>query len=165
MQDAVLIIAPEEAARKVADALCGKVDGTVEIATTRRAGLQALRSGEWSLLLLEDSLGSDPEAADLLYSSAGVATVLEMNFAVTGVARAVRQVRAALSRRVQEREQARRAVMDTLRGELRSAVAGLLLESQLALREAPPAQRAKLRSMVKKVNELRRRLEGQVHAH
>lgn len=159
MRDEVLIIAPEEAARSVALGLRRQLDVVVEIAGSRRAGLQALRSAEWTLVLLEESLGgSDPEAAELLYLNAGDAVMLEMNFAITSSARAVRQVRAALTRRAHERTQARAAAAAALQGELRSTLQGLLLESQLALREAAPAQQAKLRQVVKLAGELRNRL-------
>jgi hypothetical protein len=110
-------------------------------------------------VVLEDSVGgADPEAAELLYLNADGAVVLEMNFAITSAARAVRQVRAALHRRAQERARARAAATAALQGELRSTLQGLLLESQLALREAAPAQQAKLRQVVKLAGELRSRL-------
>ena len=159
MREHVLIIAPEEAARVLAAALRRQPELTVEVASTRRAGLQALRHAEWSLVLLEESIGgSDPDAAELLYLNAGGGVVLEMNFAITSAARALRQVRAALARRAQDRARARVAASAALQGELRSALAGLLLESQLALREAPPGQQAKLRQVVKLAVELRSRL-------
>ena len=159
MREYVLIIAPEDAAKSVAGALRKQLDVTVEVAGSRRAGLLALRRAEWSLVVLEDSLvGSDPEAAELLYMNVDGALVLELNFAITSSIRAVRQVRAALVRRAQERARARAAAAAVLQGELRSTLAGLLLESQLALREAPPAQQAKLRQVVKLAGELRNRL-------
>ena len=159
MRDYILMIAPEEAGRAVASALRRQLDVTVEVAGTRRAGLSALRSADWSLVVLEESFGgNDPETAELLYLNAGAATVVEMNFAITGAARAVRQVRAALSRRAQERVRAKAAAAAALQSELRSTLSGLLLESQLALREAPPGQQAKLRQVVKLAGELRSRL-------
>ena len=54
--------------------------------------------------------------------------------------------------------QARTAATLALQGALRSTLAALLLESQLALREAAPAQQAKLRQVVKLAGELRTRL-------
>ncbi len=159
MREYLLIIAPEDAARAVAHVLRKHLEVTVQVAGNRRDGLIALRRSEWSLVVLEDTIaGSDPEAAELLYGNAGTAVVLEMNFAITGVARAVRQVRAALARRARDRAQARAAATAALHGELRSTLAGLLLESQLALREAAPAQQAKLRNVVKLAVELRSRL-------
>jgi hypothetical protein len=159
MREHVLIIAPEDAARPLVAALRRQPELTVEVAGTRRAGLNALRNSEWSLVLMEENIsGADPDAAELLYLNAGSAVVLEMNFAITSAARALRQVRAALVRRAQDRARARVAASAALQGELRSALAGLLLESQLALREAPPGHQAKLRQVVKLAGELRTRL-------
>ncbi len=159
MREYVLIIAPDDAAKAVAQALRKQSDLTVEIAGSRRAGLSALRNAEWSLVLLEESLGgNEPGTAELLYINAGNALVLEMNFAITSAARAVRQVRSALARRAHDRTQARTAATAALQGALRSTLAALLLESQLALREAAPAQQAKLRQVVKLAGELRTRL-------
>jgi hypothetical protein len=58
---------------------------------------------------------------------------LQINFALSGAARLVREIRAALHRREREQTLARRAAAAAIETELKSTVAGLLLHSQLAL--------------------------------
>lgn len=161
MPHPVLLIAPEPVAARVAEALRTELDASVEIVANRRAGLAALRRGEYALVLLEEALASaDAEAADTLYTAAGASPVVEINFAITGIARIVRQVKSALTRRAHDRAQARAAAAASLQNELGASLAGLLLESQLALREASPQQAPKLRHLVELAGDLRNRLRA-----
>ena len=159
MPQPILLIAPENVANRVADALRTELDVAVETAPHRRAGMTALRRREFALLLLEEGLTTaDPEGADALYACAGAVPVLEINFAITGVQRIVRQVRAALQRRAHDQAQARVAAAESLQNELNASLSGLLLETQLALREASPQQAGKLRHVVELAGDLRNRL-------
>jgi hypothetical protein len=152
----ILIIADGPPAESVGDILRRELDLVVEIAPTRRAGLAALRRGEFSLLLLEESLAAaEPEATEHLYSKAFATPVLELNFAISSSQRVLRQVRSALTRRAHDQAQAREAAAVTLQNELKATLTGLLLESQLALREAGPAQAPKLRHLVELAGDLR----------
>lgn len=161
MPQPVLLIGPEPTSQRVAEMLRHNLDLAVEIAANRRAGLALLRRSEYALVLLEESLAAaDPEATDSLYALAGAAPVLEINFAITGPMRAVRQVRAALVRRDHDRAQARAAAAAKLQCELNASLSGLLLESQLALREATPQQAPKLRHLVELAGDLRNRLRA-----
>jgi signal transduction histidine kinase len=161
MPSTILLIAPAESAEPVAAALRRELDCTVQFAANRRAGLASLRRGEFSLVLLDEALtGVDPQSDDLLYQNAGTAPVLEINFAISSVPRVVRQVRAALSRRVQDQAKAHAAAAAALQSELNASLTGLLLGSQLALREAPPDQAPKLRHLVQLANDLRNRLRA-----
>lgn len=159
MQSPILLIAPESTSVAVADALRRSLDAVVETAANRRAGLAALRRGEYCLVLLDESLAAaDAQAADLLYQNAVSAPVLEINFIITGPQRIVRQVRAALTRRAHDLAQAREAATAVLHSELKSSLTGLLLESQLALREASPRQKEKLKHVVELAGKLRNQL-------
>jgi len=156
MPSPILLIAPESAA---ADALRRHLDAVVETATNRRAGLAALRRGEYCLVLLDESLAvADAQAADLLYQNAVSAPVLEINFVITGPQRIVRQARAALRRRAHDLSKAREAATAALHSELNASLTGLLLESQLALREASPEQEQKLKHVVELAGKLRNQL-------
>jgi hypothetical protein len=156
---ALLLIAPEPAATQVADALRSSLDAAIDVASNRRAGLAQLRRNDYALVLFEETLAAgDAESAESIYQNAGAAPVLEMNFAITGATRIVRQVRSALTRRAHDRAQARASATSTLQQELGASLTGLLLESQLALREATPQQAPKLRHMVELAGDLRDRL-------
>lgn len=159
--DVFLIIAAPQAANPIADSLRRELDCEVMVVPHRRAGLAALRRAEFTLVLLEESLaGLDPEGADLLYLNAGAAPVLELNFSISSAPRVLRQVRAALARRAHDAAQARAAVTSSLQNDLNATLTGLLLESQLALREASPGQTPKLRHIVELAGDLRNRLRA-----
>jgi hypothetical protein len=159
MPSPILLIAPDSTAVAVADALRKGLDAVVETAPNRRAGLAALRRGEYCLVLLDEALAvADAQATDLLYQNAVSAPVLEINFIITGPQRIVRQARAALTRRAHDQAQARAAVTTALHNELNSSLTGLLLESQLALREAGPGQEEKLKHVVELAGKLRNQL-------
>jgi hypothetical protein len=159
MPHSILIIAPALAADPVADVLRADLDVAVEVAPHRRAGLAALRRSEFSLVLLEESLAElDPQGADLLYQNARSAPVLELNFSISKAPRIVRQVRAGLAHRAQDNVKARAAAVILLQNELNASLTGILLESELALREALPSQAPKLRHLVELAGGLRNRL-------
>jgi hypothetical protein len=161
MSRTILIIAPALAAGPIADALRDELDASVEVAPQRRAGLAALRRTEYSLVLLEESLAElDPRGADLLYQNAGAAPVLELNFVISKAPRIVRQARSALAHRVQDGVKARAAAIVALRNELSASLTGILLESELALREASPSQAPKLKNLVELAGGLRNRLRA-----
>jgi hypothetical protein len=161
MPHSILIIAPTLAAEPIADALRIELDAVVEIAPHRRAGLAALRRSEFSVVVLEESLAElDPRGADLLYQNAGTAPVVEVNFTISRAPRIVRQVRSAVAHRAQDGVRARTAAMVSLQNDLGASLTGLLLESQLALRDAMPDQEPKLRHIVELAGELRNRLRA-----
>jgi hypothetical protein len=158
----ILMITAISGADNCAANLARQFGTTVEIAGTRKAGLSLLRRNEYSIVVVDDSMAeSDPAGAELLWKHAGLAVPLQINFAISGPARVVREVRAALHRREQEQGLAMRAAANSIECELKSTVTGLLLQSQLALAEpaiaAPLA--AKLRLMVELAGSLRGQLD------
>ena len=147
----VLIISTMDGARSCAEVIAAQLETTVELATSKRAGLTALSRGEYAVVVVEQGMvETDPEWADRLWQHGGLAIPVEVNFAISGCARLAREVRSALLRRDQEMAQARRSATSELSNELKSSVAGLLLQSQLALREpsVSPALEPKLRHLV-----------------
>lgn len=159
MPSPILLIAPEAASLVVTEVLHRELNLPAVHKSNRRAGLAALRRGEYSLVLIDESLSErDPTGADLLFQNAGAAPVIEMNLAAAGPARIVRHARAALRRRAQDEARARVAAAASLENELRASLSGLLLESQLALRAARPEQAPKLRTLVQLAGDLRDRL-------
>lgn len=162
MGPTVLLITGIAGAESCAANLKGLVGLEVEVAATRREGLAALRHHEYCAVLVDESIAEgDPAAAELLWKQAGLAVPLEINFAIAGVSRIARELRAALERREHEQILAMRAAALTLEGELRSTVAGLLLQSQLALAEpsVPPQLASKLQMVADLAGNLRQRLQ------
>ena len=132
-----------------------------EVAEGRKQALAALRRQEFSVVIVDESLANcDPAAAETIWEHAGLAIPLQINFALSGVARVIREVRAGLHRREREQMLARRAATAAIETELKSTVAGLLLHSQLALSgsEIPQPVADKLRMVADLAGSLRRQL-------
>jgi len=130
----ILMVTGIEGARNCAAVVGAEMAMEVEVADGRKAALAALRHREFAAVVVDESLAEcDPAAAEAIWSQAGLAIPLQINFALSGTARLIRDIRAALHRREREQMQARRAAAADLESELKSTVAGLLLHSQLAL--------------------------------
>jgi hypothetical protein len=158
----VLMITCMAGADTCAASLARHLDLPVEIASTRKLGLAALRRREYAAVIVDESIAeSDPDGAELLWKHSGLAIPLQINFALLGSVRLGREVKAALMRREQEQLLAMRAATSTLENELKSTVTGLLLNSELALAEpfVPPQLASKLKLMVELAGTLRRQLE------
>ena len=155
----VLLVATGDVAAPVAETLREVLSAEVTTAKSRVEGLSVLRRAEFDLVLVDEALSSgDTETSDLLYGLAAAAAVLEVNFAISGSPRLLRQIRSALTRRVHDQTQARLAVLAELRNELGAALTGLLLEAQLALRHSPADQTQRLRLMVELAEDLRSKI-------
>lgn len=161
MSNAILIIAPPATAEPIANALRSELDASVEIAPQRRAGLAALRRSEYAVVLLEESLAHrDARSADVLYQNAGGAPVVELSLHIAQTPFILRQVRSALAHRAHDGERARAAATAELQSKFGASVTGILLESQLALREATPSQAPKLQHVVDLARDLRKHLRA-----
>ena len=130
----ILMVTGIEGARNCAAVVGAQLGMEVEVAEGRRAALAALRRREFLALVIDESLAEcDPAAAEKICENAGLAIPMQINFAISGAARLIREIRAALHRREREQTLARRAAAAAIETELKTTVAGLLLHSQLAL--------------------------------
>ena len=113
------------------------------------------------MVLLDEALTHTEDVAiDLLFEHAGAAPLVELNLAISGIPRLVRQVRAAQLRRGLDLAQARRAATEELLARVNSSLAGLLLESELLLRSAAPADIPRARQIVALAGDLRESLRS-----
>jgi hypothetical protein len=145
----ILIVTGVEGARNCAAVLAVQLGMEVEMADGRKAALGALRRREFAAVVMDETMAEcDPASAEAIWEHAGLAIPLQINFALSGAARLVREIRAALHRREREQTLARRAAAATIETELKSTVAGLLLHSQLALNgseiSSPAADRMRM---------------------
>jgi hypothetical protein len=157
----ILLVTGIEGARNCADVVGKQLGMAVEVAEGRREALACLRKGEFLAVVIDETLAEcDPVAADRICEAAGLAIPLQINFAVSGAARLIREVRSALHRREREQAVARRAAAAAIEAELNSTVAGLLLHSQLALSgtEIPPPVADRLRVVADLAGSLRQQL-------
>jgi hypothetical protein len=150
-----------EGARNCADVMAKNLGMEVEVAAGRKSALILLRQREFSAVVVDETIADgDPAGAEAIWERAGLAIPLQINFALSGAARVIRDVRAALTRRDREKALARKAAAAAIESELKSTVAGLLLHSELALSgsdaASPVAER--LRIVADLAGNLRRQL-------
>lgn len=161
----ILIVTGIEGARNCAAVVSAQLSMEVEVAGGRKAALIALRRREFTVVVVDETMAEcDPSAAEAICERAGLAIPLQVNFALSGAARLIREVRAALHRRDREQSLARRAAAAAIENELKSTVAGLLLHSQLALsgNEVPSSIADKLRVVADLAGNLRQQLNAPI---
>jgi len=157
----ILMVTGIEGARNCAAQLEAQLGIKVVVAEGRKAALAALRQSEIASVVVDETIAeSDPAAAEAIWERAGLAIPLQINFALSGAARLIREIRAAMQRREREQAVARRAATAAIETELKNTVAGLLLHSQLALSECevPAAVAEKLRLVADLASSLRQQL-------
>ncbi|MFZ0395352.1 MAG: hypothetical protein WCF17_04925 [Terracidiphilus sp.] len=157
----ILMVTGIEGARNCAEVVAKHLGMEVETAAGRKAALAILRQKEFAAVVIDDTIAEcDPAAAETIWERAGLAIPIQVNFALSGTARLIRDIRAALNRREREQSLARKAAAAAIETELKTTVAGLLLQSELALSgsdaNSPVAER--LRIMADLAGNLRRQL-------
>ncbi|MDR3792179.1 MAG: hypothetical protein P4L03_02250 [Terracidiphilus sp.] len=161
----ILIVTGIEGARNCAAVVEAQLGMETEVAEGRKQALEALRRREFDAVVVDETLAEcDPAAAEAIWERAGLAIPLQINFALSGAARLIREIRAALHRREREQALARRAAAEAIETELKSTVAGLLLHSELALNGSgvPQPVAEKLRVVADLAGSLRRQLSVRV---
>lgn len=131
-------------------------------ASNFRHALRLLRQREFDAIVVDQCLPDvESDSGEMLPALSGAAVLIFINLAISGTDRVVRDVRAALHRRGQEQRMAMLAAERILSSEIKDALTGILLTSQLALNEPalPPAAEAKLRSVCELAEQVRSRLE------
>jgi DNA-binding NtrC family response regulator len=159
----ILMVTGIEGARNCAETVGAQLGMEVEVVEGRKAALTALRRREFAAVVVDETTAEcDPASAEAIWEHAGLAIPLQVNFALSGAARLVREIRAGLHRREREQLLARRAAAAAIEAELKSTVAGLLLHSQLALNgsEVPSNLADKLRVVADLAGNLRQKLNA-----
>jgi DNA-binding NtrC family response regulator len=159
----ILIVTGIEGVRNCASVVGAQLGMEVEVAEGRKTALVALRRREFAAVVVDETMAEcDPSAAEAIWERAGLAIPLQINFALSGAARVIREIRAALHRREREQGLARRAATAAIESELKNTVAGLLLHSQLALSggDLPSSVADKLRMVADLAGNLRLQLNA-----
>jgi len=121
-----------------------------------------MQAAEYDGLAIDQSLlESDFRALDTLLNRCGVAMPLYVNLALHSNERVVREVQVALRRAEKEKLMATRTAEHVLRNQLRSQVTGILLNSELALRQKtiPPDVEEKIRAVRELAEKMRSQLQ------
>jgi hypothetical protein len=157
----ILLITSSARAQECAQALQKATTESVQTASTlQQAGVQ-LRSAEYAAVVIDQFLvEADPDETELVMQHLGTAVALHINFAISGIERVIREVRAALNRRKREAAAARREAEQLLRSELKGTVTALLLSCEMALGvpNLPQTAESKLRSVYDLAREMRTKI-------
>jgi hypothetical protein len=157
----ILMITGIEGARNCGAAVSTQLAMEVEVAENRRTALAKLKQREFQAVIVDETMVEcDPSGAEAIWAQAGLAIPLQINFALSGAMRVVREIKAALHRREREQALAGRAAAVAIETELKSTVAGLLLHSELALKGSgvPPAIADRMRVVAELAGTLRQQL-------
>ena len=154
----ILLITPSAKAQTCAEAVKRATNEDVEIASNIRQATAQLRAQEYDAVVIDQFLvDAEPDESDLLVQHVESGIPVYVNFAISGVERVVRELRAALCRRKKEVLVARKGAEVALRSELKGNVTALLLSCEMALNvpDLPSAAEAKIRSVYELAKEIR----------
>jgi CheY-like chemotaxis protein len=167
MEKTILIVTAMDGAENLARALSREADAVVEIARSRRAALARLRRDPVTALLLDTSMPeSEMTTSEMVWQNADGAVPLEINLSTLGANGVVRLLRSLLEGREQAETLGRREAATAVAQELQSTITGLLLQSDMLLREKTitPAMADKVRQVKELTDALRVRLRS-AHTH
>ena len=156
----ILLITPSVRAQECAAALENACGEPVQIAANlQQAGAQ-LRSQEFSAAVVDQFLvEAAPEESDTILQHLGAATPVYVNFAISGIERVTRELRAALFRRKRDEKIARQTAENALRNELKGPVTAMLLSCEMALQEGlSSGAESKIRMVYELAREVRTKL-------
>ena len=159
----ILLVTSSAKAPECARAIENVTGESTRIAASLRDASNQLREAQYELVVIEQGLAeADSEEADALLQHLDVAMPLYVNFAISGIDRVVREVRAALHRHKREVLAARRSARENLRNELKGTVTALLLSCEMALQVngLPQAAELKLHTVDELAREMKQKLEG-----
>jgi hypothetical protein len=158
----VLLVTSSPRAQECAEAITKATGNGVQVASTLGTADAALRTREYAAVVLDQVLyDAARQNAEAVLRHAGNAVPLLLNFGICGPERVVVELRATLRRTHRELRQARHVAASQLRSELMDAVTGILLSSELALKEPslPAAAAERLRSVQQLAAQMRVSLE------
>ena len=159
----ILLVTSSERASECAAALREATGEGIVVAQTLARAATLLRAECYLAVVLDQYLlETEPHEAETTLEHLGTAILVQVNLAISGMERLVREVRAALQSRQREEVRARQAAIGRLHSELNGTITALLLSSELALEteDLPPAAAERLESVHELVQKLRRQLEN-----
>lgn len=164
----ILLVSEIERRGECAEALEQALQEPVRIAENLLEATTRLRIEDYTVVVFDGNLSQrEPDEIETALTHLGTAIPLEINFAISGAERLLREVRAALRRRKFEEASAREAAARSLRLELNGTLTTLLLDCELA-REAnglPAEATERLASLHSSAQKLRMQLERAAMAH
>jgi CheY-like chemotaxis protein len=160
-KDMILLVTTSPRAREAAAAVEQGTGHKTHLASTVPQALSRLQAAEYDCLAVDQSLLEvDFRALDTLMNRCGMAMPAYINLALHSVEREVREITVALRRQESERLLAMRSAERTLSNQLRGNLTGILLNSELALRQKSIS--ADVAEKVQAVRELAEKMRDQL---
>jgi hypothetical protein len=159
----ILLNTPSASGPQCAESLRAATGQETHWAQTLQEAASRLREQTYSAAVIDQFLlETEPDESDQMLEHLGTAFPVYVNFAVTGMDRLVREVRAALHRRKREETAARRAVSEQMHSEMRETLTAMLLSCELAMSvpDVPRPAVERIRTIDNLARELRIRLEA-----
>jgi len=159
----ILLVTTSSRRAECGAALEQAIGESVEVCETARKAASMLRNNEYTAVHLDDPMvEAESDALEALLNNLGLAVPVYVNLAVSNAERISRELRLAMRRHRESRMIAVRAAESQLRSEIRDAVTGILLSTELAMRtpEIPPEAVEKLTSVCQLASSIRARLES-----
>ncbi len=158
----ILLVTASSRAQQCGAALQQGTGHKTQVASSVPQAVTRLRNNEYDALAIDQSLlESDFRALDTLLNHASTAIPIYVNLSLHSSERVVRETQVALRRAEKEKRTALRIVERDLRNQLRSEVTGILLTSELALRN--PAIPADVAAKLQLVQEMAEKLRTRLH--
>jgi len=160
----ILLITGIAKAQDCACALKEATSAPVTVCASLQEAVVALKEREFSAVVFDLLLlDAQPDEGETVLKHLGSAVPVYLNFAITGTARAAREVRWALQRRKREVLAARNEAEQALRHELRDTLTALLLSCEMALQV--PALPALAETKMQAVEALAREVSAKLGAN
>ncbi len=160
---AVLLVTATHGAENLAKVLSEGTGVVLEVARSRRAALASLRRQTFAAVIVDNELpANEVTSTEMLWQNGGVAVPLELDLRALGAAALTRLLRSMLERRNEMEAVVREEVTRSMAEELRSTVTGMLLQSDLALRDQnlSPILEKRVRHLRAMADDLRLRLRA-----
>jgi len=157
----ILLLTPSARGPECSDSLHAATGEETHWAQSLQEAAARLREQTYSAVVIDQFLlETEPESGEQMIEHLGTAFPVYVNFAVTGMERLVREVRAALHRRKREETVARLAVSEQMRSEVLETLTAMLLSCELAMSvpDVPLPAAEKIRTIDNLARELRLRL-------
>jgi hypothetical protein len=158
----ILLVTPSQRASECVAALSEVTGEEIVVAESLVRATTLLRAECYRVVVLDQYLlDTEPDQAAATIAHLDAAILIQVNLALTGSDRLVREVRAAVKRRQREEVSARQAALGNLYCELNDTITALLLSSELALETPglPPEAAERLLLVHDLVTKLRKQLE------
>ena len=159
----VILVTTSSRAKECGAAIEQTTHQRTQIATSLARAVEFLQTHDYDALVLDESFHqTEIGAVNLLLNHAGMAMPIYVNLALHGSDRVAREVQTGLLRLVREKLAAMRSAEYVLRSEWRGQVTGILLNSELALRDPSLSERVseKIQAVHDLAEQMRFKLES-----